>query len=178
MAFLRTLASAVLDGPRHPDLLRPFPEGWSVRGAYRLQGGLVVVDLAPPALAPVAGAEGPPVPEMALAPRWQTGSHEELAAAQALLITLAKNAPDVARVVLVIAGEPAETLAGHLDLTHPLLPDLARAGEEPPLEVAIPPAAESAPTPPSVSPAPPVTSPAPVPPEPKRERAGPRTDVT
>ncbi len=178
VAFLRTLASAVLDGPRHPDLLRPFPEGWSVRGAYRLQGGLVVVDLAPPALAPVAGAEGPPVPETVLASRWQTGSHEELAAAQALLITLAKNAPDVAKVVLVIAGEPVETLAGHLDLTHPLLPDLARAGEEAPLEVAIPPAAESVPTPPSVSPAPPATSPSPPPPEPKRERAGPRTDVT
>ena len=167
VAFLRTLAAAVLDGPRHPDLLRPFPEGWTVRGAYRLWGGLVVVDLAPPAPVTVAGAEGPPIPEAALALCWQTGSHEELAAAQALLITLAKNAPDVAKMMLVVAGEPVETLAGHLDLTHPLLPDLARAGTDPPLDVAVP------------SPAPPATSPvpSPSPPEPKRERTGSRTDV-
>lgn len=172
VAFLRTLAAAVLDGPRHPDLLRPFPEGWTVRGAYRLRGGLVVVDLAPPALVTVAGVEGPPVPEAALALRWQTGSHEELAAAQTLLITLAKNDPDVSKVVLVVAGEPVETLAGHLDLTHPLLPDLARAGADPPLDVIVP-----SPAPP----APPATLtlplPSPSPPEPKRERSGSRIDV-
>jgi len=125
------------------------------------------VDLAPPALVNVAGAEGPPVPEAALALRWQTGSHEELAAAQALLITLAKNAPDVAKVVLVVAGEPAETLAGHLDLTHPLLPDLARAGAGPPLDVAVPP-----PVPPATLQLP-LPSPSPSTPAPKRER----TDV-
>ncbi len=178
VAFLRELAAAVLEGPRHPDLLRPFPEGWGVRGASRLPGGLIVVDLAPPAPVTVAGAEGPPVPEAALAPRWQTGSHEELAAAQALLITLVKNAPDVAKMVLVVGGEPAETLAGHLDLTHPLLPDLARAGTEPPLEVAVPTAAPTAPSPPPEPPASPATPPSPSPPAPKRTSAGPRTDVT
>lgn len=170
VAFLRTLAAAVLDGPRHPDLLRPFPEGWSVRGAYRLRGGMVVVDLAPPAPVTVAGAEGPPVPEAALALRWQTGSHEELAAAQALLITLAKNAPDVAKVMLIVAGEPVETLAGHLDLTHPLLPDVARAGPDPPLEGTGPPATPTAPA--ATSP-----RPSPAPPEPKRGRSGSRADV-
>lgn len=170
VAFLRNLAAAVLDGPRHPDLLRPFPEGWTVRGAYRLQGGLVVVDLAPPAPVMTAGTEGPPVPETALALGWQTGSHEELAAVQALLITLAKNAPDVAKVMLVIAGEPVETLAGHLDLTHPLLPDLARVQAEPPLDVVGPVPSPFAP--PAASPSPP-----PSPPEPRRERSGSRTDV-
>jgi hypothetical protein len=141
-----------------------------VRGAYRLRGGLVVVDLSPPAPVTVAGAEGPPVPEAALALRWQTGSHEELAAAQALLITLAKNAPDVAKVMLVVAGEPVETLAGHLDLAHPLLPDLARAGTDPPLDVTAPVATPSAPA--ATSP-----GPSPSPAEPKRERSGSRADV-
>ncbi len=167
VAFLRSLASAVLDGPRHPDLLRPFPDGWTVRGAYRLRTGLVVVDLAPPA-PPAAqaagGVEGPPAPEAALAPRWQTGSHEELAAAQAILVTLAKNLPDVTKVILIVGGEPVDTLAGHLDLTHPLAPDLSRAGSEPPLEPPPPEPATPPPGTPSV-------------PEPGREASRPRTDV-
>jgi hypothetical protein len=165
IAFLRALASAVLEGPRHPDLLRPFPEGWSVRGAYRLRSGLVVIDLAPPAPPVVAGADGPSAPETAPGSRWQTGSHEELAASQALLITLAKNVPEVSKVVLVVGGEPVETLAGHLDLAHPLSPDLARAGSEPALEVTAPLLEPLAP------------SPVPTLPEPKRDASRPRTDV-
>ncbi|HEV8267117.1 MAG TPA: hypothetical protein VGR00_02745, partial [Thermoanaerobaculia bacterium] len=48
VAFLRSLASSVLDGPRRPELLRPFPAGWTLRAAYRMKDGLVVLDLAPP----------------------------------------------------------------------------------------------------------------------------------
>jgi len=124
VAFLRTVAGAVVEGPRRADLLKPFPDGWRVRGAYRLAAGLVVVDLAPPPAAPAA--EG-----SAVAPRWSAGSHEEETAVQALLVTLGKNVPEAAAVVLLVAGEPAETLGGHLDLTHPLKPDLARAVDEP-----------------------------------------------
>jgi hypothetical protein len=67
IALLRSVASAVLDGPRRPDLLRPFPPGWSLRGAYRLRNGLVVLDLAP---APSAREGGSPA-------RWEAGTHEE-----------------------------------------------------------------------------------------------------
>ncbi|HKC24953.1 MAG TPA: GerMN domain-containing protein [Thermoanaerobaculia bacterium] len=124
VALLRSIASAVLEGPRRPDLLKPFPDGWRLRGAYRLATGVVVLDLAPP---PV-----PPSPEgTASAPRWNAGSHEEEAAIQALLVSLAKSLPDVASVVLLVGGEPAETLGGHVDLTHPLRPDVARAVDEP-----------------------------------------------
>ncbi len=181
IGFLRALAAAVLEGPRDPDLLRPFPEGWSLRGAYRLRDGLVVLDLAPPA-AEAGSAAGPPVPSAGLPPAWQTGTHEELAAAQALLITLAKNVPDVAKVALLIAGEPAETLAGHVDLGHPLVPDLARASSEPPLEppapeeTATPLAASSPPSSPSAPPGAP--SPRTSVPKPASAHPGPRTDVT
>jgi hypothetical protein len=123
IAFLRSIASAVLEGPRRPELLRPFPEGWTLRGAYRMRDGLVVLDLAPPA----ASEEAP-------ASRWETGSHEEWSAAQTLAVTVAKNLPDVTRLVLLVGGEAVETLAGHVDLTHPFAPDLARAKDEPPLE--------------------------------------------
>jgi len=177
IAVLRALASAVLDGPRSPDLLRPFPEGWTLRGAFRLRDGLVVLDLSPPGAGTGAPVEGPPAPEASLGPRWQTGSHEELEAVQALLVTLAKNIPTVTKVALVVAGEPAETLAGHLDLMHPLVPDLSRASSDPPLE----PPLETAP--PAPTPAQPMStgtpSPSPEPrtPPPSKARPGPRTDV-
>jgi hypothetical protein len=148
VAFLRSLASAVLEGPRRPELLRPFPEGWGLRGAYRMKDGLIVLDLSPPPAPQPNPAGGPP-------PRWETGSHEEETAAQAILLSVTKNMPDVKRVVFLIGGEPAETLAGHLDLSHPLRPDATRAVDEPPLEA--PPAATPSPSP---SPSPAVTSPA------------------
>ena len=47
IALLRSIAAAVLDGPRRSELLRPFPTGWRLRGAYRMRDGLVVLDLAP-----------------------------------------------------------------------------------------------------------------------------------
>ncbi|HUM01955.1 MAG TPA: GerMN domain-containing protein [Thermoanaerobaculia bacterium] len=178
IAFLRALGAAVLDGPRREELLRPFPEGWSLRGAYRLRDGLVVLDLQPPAPGGVGAMEGPPAPEASLGPRWQTGSHEELAAVQALLITIAKNLPDVSKVALVVSGEPAETLAGHVDLMHPLVPDLSRAATEPPLEAAAPPSPAALPTPAETeTPAGATPTSPPLPPPPKRTRPAARTDV-
>ncbi len=192
VAFLRAIASAVLEGPRAPGLLPAFPEGWTLRGAYRLRDGLAVLDLAPPGSAsPVpTPAVGPPAPETpALVPRWQTGSHEEEAAAQALLITVAKNVPDVSKVVIVIAGEPAETLAGHVDLMHPLAPDLGRVSPAPALEVPTPFPAPAATEPATTAPAPPSSAVAPLPspaptavptlrPTPRRLAPAARTEAT
>jgi len=128
VAFLRSVAAAVMEGPRRPDLVRPFPEGWSLRGAYLLREGIAVVDLSPPPLPEPREPGTPPVP------RWQAGAHEEDTAIQAIAVTLAKNLPAVTRVVLLVAGEAAETLGGHADLTHPIAPDLRRVAEEPALE--------------------------------------------
>jgi hypothetical protein len=64
--------------------------------------------------------------------RWQAGAHEEDAALQALAVSVSKNMTGVTRIVCLVAGEPAETLAGHVDLTHPIAPDFTRAVEEPP----------------------------------------------
>jgi len=156
VAFLRSVAGAVMDGPRRPELVRPFPEGWSLRGAYLLRDGIAVVDLSPPPL----GA--PREPGTPAGPHWPAGSHEEDAAIQSLAVTLARNLPAVTRVVLLVAGDAAETLGGHADLTHPIAPDLRRAAEEPPAEA---PVAPAAPTSPTVVPTP-VPSPAPLTPAP------------
>src|ERR1019366_5771000 len=43
VAFLRSVAAAVMDGPRRQELVRPFPDGWSLRGAYLLRDGIAVI---------------------------------------------------------------------------------------------------------------------------------------
>lgn len=154
VAFLRSVAAAVMDGPRRPELVRPFPPGWSLRGAYLLREGIAVVDLSPPPLS------GPRELGTPAGPRWQAGAHEEDTAIQAIAVTLAKNLPAVTRVVLLVGGDPAETLGGHADLTHPIAPDLRRAADEPALEAPAPPAAAT----PAVSPSPALSlSPSPFP---------------
>ncbi len=187
VALLRRLGAEVLAGPRHPDLLRPFPDGWTLRAAYRLANGLAVLDLAPPAPPEpaagggkdgkgetAAGADGKKVPTPTPSPvvseppkRWEAGSSEEIGAVQALVLTVTKNLPSVTRVILLVGGEPVETLAGHVDLTHPLAPDASRAADEAPLVAPMPTpmptstpeqAAPAAPVPP-----PPATRPAPAP---------------
>src|ERR1035437_1246818 len=85
VAFLRSVAGAVMDGPRRPELVKPFPEGWSLRGAYLLREGIAVVDLSPPPLA------APKEPGTPAGPRWSAGSHEEDTAIQAPAVTLPKN---------------------------------------------------------------------------------------
>ena len=132
VAFLRSVAAGVVEGPRSADLVRPFPDGWTLRGAYLLRDGVAVLDLAPPRPAPAADAAAPAAPTAPPAPaRWQAGGHEEDSAVQALVVSVAKNMPAVTRVLLLVGGEPAETLAGHVDLGHPIAPDLARAVDEP-----------------------------------------------
>jgi hypothetical protein len=184
VALVRRLGAEVLAGPRHPDLLRPFPEGWTLRAAYRLADGLAVLDLAPPAPAtptPVPeeakGAGGDakksptptPVPVLPEPPkRWETGSSEEVGAVQSLVLTVTKNLPAVTRVILLVGGEPVETLAGHVDLTHPLAPDLSRAADEAPLVAPMPtplpePGDPTAPADPAASPTPGATAPSTVP---------------
>jgi hypothetical protein len=152
VAFLRSVAAAVMDGPRRQELVRPFPDGWSLRGAYLLREGIAVIDLSPPPLL------APREPGTPMGPRWQAGSHEEDSAIQALAVTLAKNLPAVTRVVLLVAGEAAETLGGHTDLLHPIAPDLRRVAEEPALEA---PTAPTATPSPAAAPSPLVPSPAP-----------------
>jgi hypothetical protein len=176
VAFLRSVASGVVEGPRSEDLMAPFPEGWTMRGAYLLREGVAVLDLAPPR--EPASPSGQPVPERAPTPappvRWLAGSHEEDAAVQALAVTVARNMPGVTRVVFLVGGEPAETLAGHVDLAHAIAPDLARAADEAP-RPARPAVPTMAPT------ATPTAAPSPVPtkpPKPAKPPARPKGETT
>jgi hypothetical protein len=159
VAFLRAVASGVVEGPRSADLVRPFPDGWTLRGAYLLRDGVAVLDVAPPRAPAPVPEPGAPAPAAPPPVRWQAGSHEEDAAVQALAVTVARNMTGVTRIVLLVAGEPADTLGGHVDLTHPIAPDFTRAVSETPRPAG--PAPTATPTPSPTAPATPVPSPAP-----------------
>ena len=82
------------------------PADTVVRGAYLLPNGVALVDL--------GGAT--------LTQGWGTGSHEELMAVYSVVETVVANFPQTRRVRLLINGEPAETLAGHIALDRSLGP--------------------------------------------------------
>ena len=85
---------------------RLLPADTVVRGAYLLPDGTAFVDLGGPTL-----SQG-----------WTTGSHQELMAIYSVVQTVTANFPEVKRVRMLVNGEPAETLAGHVSLNRALTP--------------------------------------------------------
>jgi spore germination protein GerM len=95
----------LMKGPATPGLARLYPADTIVRAAYLLPDGTALVDL---------GGQ-------TLTQGWGTGSHEELLAVYSVVQTLTVNFPDAKRVRLLVNGEPAETLAGHIWLGRSLV---------------------------------------------------------
>ena len=87
------------------------PEKMQLRNAFLLPEGQAVLDLAVDA---------------GLA----FGSDEELTIVASLVDTTLQNVAETSRVRILVNGEPAETLGGHVDLTRPLL--FIRSVIEPP----------------------------------------------
>lgn len=83
-----------------------FPRDCIVRATFLLPDGTAFVDLGGPTL------QG----------GWGTGSHEELMAVYSIVSTVTTNFPEVKRVRILVNGEPAETLAGHVSLKRSLTP--------------------------------------------------------
>jgi spore germination protein GerM len=52
------------------------------------------------------------------------GSHEELLSVYSIVNSLTVNFPAVKRVQILVDDRPVATLAGHVDLSHPLPPDM------------------------------------------------------
>jgi len=96
----------VMKGPASPALLRLFPQDTVVRAAFLLPDGTAFVDL---------GGQ-------TLTQGWGTGTHTELMAVYSLVQTVTANFPETKRVRLLVNGEPAETLAGHIWLGRSLQP--------------------------------------------------------
>jgi hypothetical protein len=74
------------------------------------------------------------------------GSEAERLAVYSIVNTVVENFPAVRRVQILIDDRPVQTLAGHVDLSHPLPPDmtLLAPAEVAPAEVAPPPEAPPA----------------------------------
>jgi hypothetical protein len=101
-AFLRAIFSELQRGPTRPELSAALPPKLQLRNAFLLPEGEVVLDLAVDA-------------------SLSFGSAEELAIVASLVDTVLQNVADTRRVRILVNGEPAESLGGHVDLTHPLL---------------------------------------------------------
>jgi spore germination protein GerM len=99
----------LLKGSVNAGVPRLFPDDAVLRGAYLLPDGTALIDLGGPTL-----SQG-----------WNTGSHQELMALYSLVQTVTANFPEAKQVRVLVNGEPAETLAGHISLTDALRPNAA-----------------------------------------------------
>jgi spore germination protein GerM len=103
---LAVVMRELLKGSANTTVARSFPADTVLRGAYLLPDGTVFVDLGGPTL-----TQG-----------WGTGSHEELMAVYSVVWTVTTNFAQARQVRLLVNGEPAETLAGHIALDRSLRP--------------------------------------------------------
>jgi len=101
-AYLKALFAELKRGPTREALVAALPAKIALRGAYLPADGVAVLDLA---------MDPPP----------SFGSSEEVTIVAALVDTVLQNVAGTTRVRLLVNGEPAETLGGHVDLTRPLL---------------------------------------------------------
>jgi hypothetical protein len=100
--FLRALYGELQKGPTREGLIAVIPAKMHLRNAFLLREGEAVLDLA-------------------VDSGLTFGSEEELSIVAALVDTTLQNVAETSRVRILINGEPAETLGGHVDLTRPLL---------------------------------------------------------
>jgi germination protein M len=101
-AFLKALFAELKRGPQRPGLAAALPGKIQLRNAFLLPNGLAVLDLT-------------------VDSGLSFGSDEEMTIVAALVDTALQNVADTNRVRILVNGEPAETLGGHVDLTRPLL---------------------------------------------------------
>lgn len=100
-AYLKALYAELQKGPKQAGLSGALPDKLHLRNAFLLPEGQAVLDLAM---------------DSGLA----FGSDEEMTIVASLVDTVLQNVADTTRVRILVNGEPAETLGGHVDLTRPL----------------------------------------------------------
>jgi germination protein M len=100
-AFLRALFEELARGPTRPGLIGVLPARIQLRNGFLMPSGDVVLDLA-------------------VDSGLSFGSAEELAIVSSLVDTTLQNVANTQRVRILVNGEPAESLGGHVDLTRPM----------------------------------------------------------
>lgn len=100
-AYLRALFGELARGPATSGLVAVLPSRIQLRNGFLMPDGLVVLDLA-------------------VDSGLSFGSAEELSIVASLVDTVLQNVANTQRVRILVNGEPAESLGGHVDLTRPL----------------------------------------------------------
>lgn len=125
-------------------------DGTSIRQIFLTDSGDAFVDLSKEAVTNHRG-----------------GSLDELFAVYAIVNTLTVNLPAVKHVQILVDGQEVDTLAGHVDLRHPLARNLAWVGARAPRTPGAPDTPQDeAPTAPATAPAQPPATPTTAPPAP------------
>src|SRR6202048_1850270 len=96
----------LVKGSANTAVPRLLPADTIIRGVYLLPDGTAFVDLGGPTL-----TQG-----------WATGSHQELMAVYSVVHTVTANFPEAKKVRMLVNGEPAETLGGHVSLARSFAP--------------------------------------------------------
>jgi hypothetical protein len=102
---IRVVLEQLIEGSR-AGKLPPFPPETKVIEVFVTAWGTAYVDLSKEAALGVGG------------------SKDELLAVYAVVNSITTNFPAVARVQILVDDRPADTLAGHVDLSRPLPPDM------------------------------------------------------
>jgi len=97
---------ALLDGPKDPKLAKTLPEGTRLL-SVRIDGATATVDLSAEVIT-----------------RHEGGSSGELQTVFSVVNTLAVNFPEIKEVQILVEGKKEDTIAGHIDITQPLGPDM------------------------------------------------------
>jgi len=103
VAQARALVEALLAGDAPAPLSSTIPEGTSLRGIFVSSRNEVFIDL-----------------DATVRTKHPGGSMQELLTVYTLVNTIVVNLPSVSEVQILINGQEADTLAGHVDLRRPL----------------------------------------------------------
>ena len=102
----KTIVAEVIKGPQSDRLLPTVPAGTRLLAVYEV-GDLLVLDFT-----------------HELQTNHTGGSTGELVTVYSIVNTLVENLQRINRIRMLVEGEEVENLAGHIDLTNPLSPDL------------------------------------------------------
>ncbi len=101
---LGLVVAALIDGPESPEMVRCLPPETRLRRVFHDdESGTLFLDFDP-----------------ALVTRHPGGSAAEWATLATLVRTIGSNFPEIARLQIMVDGDPLETLAGHFDTSRPL----------------------------------------------------------
>ena len=103
VAQARSILEAQLSAEAPAPLVSTIPKGAALRGVFISQRNEAFVDLDP-----------------AIKTSHPGGSHQELMTVYTIVNALVTNLPNLQEVQILIGGQDADTLAGHVDLRRPL----------------------------------------------------------